>query len=241
MKVMFCFGPDWNVLAGVYGNGTEGCVLFRNIVEWQEWIGIFGRGVLRSGGDWQERNGEVRHGLHWPVEDGQVRFLITNQMAKKPKKVYSFRVPGLFGNLSAEDAAKELEKIRSNHGELRPEYVVEDAKDENSILHDYFDWDDSSAAAKYRAQQARVLINNIKVEVKTTKVFCNVKAFVNVVTDTNKLRTYVPINEVLADNTAYADLLSQAKDDMSSFIDKYNRVSELSGVTKEMLKVLNSK
>lgn len=160
-------------------------------------------------------------------------------MAKKPKKVYSFRVPSLFGNLSAEDAAMELEKIRSNHGELRPEYVVEDAKDENSILHDYFDWDDTSAAAKYRAQQARVLINNIKVEIKTTKISCNVRAFVNVVTSTNKLRTYVPISETLTDDTAYSDLLAQAKDDMQSFIDKYDRVYELNSVKSEMLKILN--
>ena len=162
-------------------------------------------------------------------------------MAKKVQKVYSFRVPGLFGDLSAEDAAKELEKIRSNYGELRPEYVVEDAKDENSILHDYFDWDDTSAAAKYRAQQARILINSIKVEIKTTKIKCNIRAYVNVVTDTNKMRTYVPINEVLADTTAYADLLAQAKEDMTSFVDKYKKINELNGVRIAMLKVLSGK
>ena len=162
-------------------------------------------------------------------------------MAKKAQKVYSFRVPGLFGNLSAEAAAKELEKIRSNHGELRPEYVVEDAKDENSVLHDYFDWDDTSAAAKYRAQQARILINSIKVEIKTTKVNCKIRAFVNVVTDTNKLRTYVPIHEVLTDTTAYADLLAQACEDMNIFIDKYDKIDELNGVKAAMLKVLNGK
>jgi hypothetical protein len=46
---------------------------------------------------------------------------------------------------------EELEEVRhNNNGILIPEKVVEYAEDTNSALHNRFDWDDSSAAYKYR-------------------------------------------------------------------------------------------
>lgn len=159
-------------------------------------------------------------------------------MAKKTKKVYSFKVPGLYGDLSAEDAAKELEKIRKKHGELQPEYVVEEAKNEKSILHGCFCWDDTVAAARYREHQARCLVNNIRVEVKTTKIECNVKAFVNVVQTFGNPRSYVPISVAMANDVAYNDLMQQAKEEMSNFIAKYQQLTELEPVRAVMQKYL---
>jgi len=53
---------------------------------------------------------------------------------------------------------EHLELIRRTHGELRPEAVLEDARNPNSPLHDYFTWDDKEAADQLRLLQARALI-----------------------------------------------------------------------------------
>lgn len=60
------------------------------------------------------------------------------------------------------DAIKSLEK---SSGELLPEDVVKSARDPESPLHAYFEWDDTEAAHKYRMSQARGLIRRLKTEV----------------------------------------------------------------------------
>lgn len=46
-------------------------------------------------------------------------------------------------------------------GELTPEDVLADAKNNNSPLHSFFEWDDSAAAHQHRLNQARGLIRTI--------------------------------------------------------------------------------
>ncbi len=54
---------------------------------------------------------------------------------------------------------EELETIRQNHnGVLFPEDVVEYARDPDTELHKKFDWDNDTAAEKYRIWQARQII-----------------------------------------------------------------------------------
>lgn len=156
------------------------------------------------------------------------------------KKVYSFSVPELFGKMDAEKAAMELDRISQKYGELKPEYVVKESESEDSVLHCYFTWDDGKAASLWRKQQARTLINSIKVEIKHQKVKVSVRAFVNVQEQKSQPRSYIPIEKVIINDIAYKDLLSQAKDDMQSFIVAYAQISELNAVKAEMLKVLNN-
>jgi hypothetical protein len=52
-------------------------------------------------------------------------------------------------------------------GRLTPEAVVEDASNENSPLHELFEWDDSVAAHQFRLHQARMVITSVEVEVRT--------------------------------------------------------------------------
>ena len=59
---------------------------------------------------------------------------------------------------------EELKQIEKKYGELRPEYVVEEAKDKNHPLHNYFDWNNKVAGHKWRVYQARNLILRVKIE-----------------------------------------------------------------------------
>lgn len=58
---------------------------------------------------------------------------------------------------------KRLNQLQEQWSYLTPEIVVEDASDPGSPLHTLFDWDDSSAAHKYRLVQARTLIRRVRI------------------------------------------------------------------------------
>lgn len=156
-------------------------------------------------------------------------------------KKYTFTIPGMFGKLTAEKAAKELERISEEHNhELKPEYVVADAVRKSSPLHKVFEWDDTKAAEKYRLQQARHLMNHIRIEVVNENIECRLSAFVHVKKDEKSQRTYVPLQHVVLNDYAYKDMLEQAKEVMQSFVVTYSQIEEVNAVKAEMLKVLNS-
>jgi len=84
------------------------------------------------------------------------------------------------------DAAKRvgehLENLRQFHkGELTPEDILDDAKHDNSPLHSYFEWSDSSAAQQHRLQQARGLIRSVvAVYVSDDKPAVRQRAYVHI-------------------------------------------------------------
>jgi hypothetical protein len=64
-----------------------------------------------------------------------------------------------------EEAIEAIKELEDRYGRLTPEQVVDEAKDAKSPLHQFFDWDDSSAALSWRIEQARELIRRVKIEV----------------------------------------------------------------------------
>lgn len=78
---------------------------------------------------------------------------------------YAWKIKSLAKDISADKAAKELERIKKVYGVITPEVIVRESKNKDSVLHNYFEWDNDKAAENYRIQQARNLINNITVTV----------------------------------------------------------------------------
>jgi hypothetical protein len=67
-------------------------------------------------------------------------------------------------NVPAEKVYEELNAIKdANDGKLRPNDVIAHAKDENSLIHSWFNWDDTAAAHKYRLMQAGSLIRSLEI------------------------------------------------------------------------------
>lgn len=152
---------------------------------------------------------------------------------------FEFVTPGKYKGLSADDAAAELERIRIKNGELNPKAIVEESRDEKSVLHNYFCWDDAKAAEGYRREQARQLMKNIRVIVTNETITTPIRAFVYVHTEEKPgTRSYYPIHEIVDDEAAYNDLLEQARADMESFVSKYAQLKELANVRQAMLSVL---
>ena len=158
-------------------------------------------------------------------------------MAKKNQVKYEYAVNGLY-KVAAQTAAEELDRIRNKYGALDPEMVVNESRDEDSVLHNIFCWDDTVAAANYRKIQAQGLIRNIRVIVTNKKIDVAVRAYVNVRETPGSYRNYVPTVQAIANETAYNDLLQQSKSEMESFVAKYSQVEELNGVKAEMLKAI---
>lgn len=61
--------------------------------------------------------------------------------------------------------AAELNRLAQIYGtsNLDPKIVLDEASNPDSPLHDYFDWDDTSAARKHRLAQARQLVGTVKI------------------------------------------------------------------------------
>ena len=70
-------------------------------------------------------------------------------------------------------------------------------------------------------------------------VTATVRALVNVSTTDDANRSYIPITEAIHDDEAYKDLLRQAKEEMQSFVTKYQQISELNPVKAKMLEAIN--
>jgi len=152
---------------------------------------------------------------------------------------FTFKTPTLYRGVTADAAVAELERIRKKHGTLKPEIVVEESRNKNAILHRCFQWDDAKAAELYRNEQARKLIINIVTTSENESVKCRVRYFMNVGTSENYNRSYIPVTEAIVDDTAYKDLLGQARADMERFIDKYTQIEELGFVKRSMLRTID--
>lgn len=147
--------------------------------------------------------------------------------------MYSYTIQGIY-KIPAEVAGKELERIREKYGTLEAEKVVEESKDDSSVLHSIFEWDEKKAADSWRVNQAKALIRSIVVNVEREEIKCKVRAFVSVSNAPGEKATYVPIND--ASNNEYAKwyLMNCAKHDMECFTSKYRTLSELGEIISQM-------
>ena len=135
-----------------------------------------------------------------------------------------------------EAITQELERISNlNGGILKPEHVVEHAKDPQNPLHSQFQWDDSKAAHEYRLWQARQLIRVTVSTIKNTetveRVWVNLKS--ERATESHGYRKLV---SVLNDEELRKKLIQQSIEDMEYFQQKYQRLTELSEVFESMTK-----
>ena len=93
--------------------------------------------------------------------------------------------------------AEELKKIQDADGRLTPDAVIEAAQDENHPLHDRFDWNDSTAAHNWRRQQARQLIQSVKIEYQSDDRIIAAPVYVRDMTVENGEQGYIDAARLL--------------------------------------------
>lgn len=152
--------------------------------------------------------------------------------------IYQWKLPNLY-NIPAQEAGTEIEHCKNNDGFITPEAVVEKAKPETSVIHGCFEWNDQSAAQRYRLHQAGELIRSI---ITVTVGEENgqpaaVRAFVNIKGDSE--RGYKLIHSVVNNHDEYGYLLECAKKELAIFRQKYSTLIELRGVMTAIQEVNN--
>ena len=123
-----------------------------------------------------------------------------------------------------EEAYKELMTL----DEITSENVVALAKNENSVIHDEFEWDNEIAGDKWRNHQARQLICNLVIEVEQPEKKEPVE--VRVLHTTKERHDYKPLQFFMTHEDERQKLLRQAYADLEAFKRKYYTLSELKPV-----------
>lgn len=176
----------------------------------------------------------VRQGLAGVARCGEASFGIAvygggkDQQAWSQKGennlVYQFKIPGIFP-VDAQAAGEELHRIYEDKGCLEPKDVVEESRPVEAPLHDCFDWNDETAAEKYREVQAGQIIRSVVVvREEEQRLPVEVRAFVNV------QKTYHPIEVVVNSEEQMLELLNTALSELKAFERKYSNLKQLSAL-----------
>ena len=119
---------------------------------------------------------------------------------------------------------------RRNDGLLTPSAVIEEARDENSVLHGAFTWDDTEAAAKWRIYEAQKLIRDCRITIEVGEEMVETYTFVGLSTDRNnsaKDNPYRLAQDVAASPNLTAIAENDAKEQLRSVKKRYGHISSL--------------
>jgi hypothetical protein len=127
---------------------------------------------------------------------------------------------------------KLLTGIAQKHGGvLLVDHVLNEARDESSVLHKHFEWDDTEAAENYRRYQARVLIQRCRITlVDSTPT--QIRAFVSLPDDRENGGGYRLTTEVLDSASMREELLHDIRLTIARWTQKLH---VLDSVTADLL------
>ena len=114
------------------------------------------------------------------------------------KKNYKWKIESFSKKIDANKVVDELNRIESKNGLLNPISILNEARNENSILHPLFEWDNNKAAEQYRLQQARNIINNIEIIIVSDSENFKIPVY-EIITDMNNNRCYKHIQSLSFD------------------------------------------
>jgi hypothetical protein len=139
--------------------------------------------------------------------------------------IYQWK-PGSHVALDAQSVGDELERIRVHqNGRIESEDVVREARDDASPLHPAFDWNDATAAEKYRVEQAKYLIRSIEVVIeRSDEEPVPIRAFVSVKRDED--RSYTSTVHALSDPVLRAQIVEQAFKELEAWRQRHAELTE---------------
>ena len=203
-------------------------------MEGQHWNAEDRRGEARNGREGQQRQGRVSTGQvsHGAQRAGwQRKFLKGFKMA-----VYEWvrDISKASRAIDCQVAGEEIERIKSeNGGSVTKRQLWESQKDSDSVLHDFFTWDNEVAADKYRDCEARDLIRNIKVVYVNDKgEEAKVRAFSSVKGESYPSRVFVQTLSAMESEGTRAEILQQAYDGLVAWRNKWSELCNASEFCK---------
>ena len=127
-----------------------------------------------------------------------------------------------------------LAKLHAKHGQLTPALVVKDAKRADSPLHDYFEWDDTVAAAQWREEQARQLVRSVRVTIETDTVTVKTVAYVRDPKCAADEQGYVSVESLRDDKEAARQALAYECNRATALLDRSRSLALPLGLAAEV-------
>lgn len=124
------------------------------------------------------------------------------------------------------DAQKVADEILAIGKSATTAQILDKARDEKTELHKCFDWNDESAAEKWRLHQARNIVCSLVIKEKRDGPAQEVRVFYK----TDAESGYKPTVLIMQDKDEYRKLLERALAELNSFRAKYKSLTELDGV-----------
>lgn len=147
-------------------------------------------------------------------------------------------VAGKLSEKQSKIIASELRKIEAEFSIITPKLVVSRASDKRSPLHSYFEWDNTTAAERYREWQARSLIMKVYVVPFDNPDSEPVRAFVNIKSDEDdelvEDQGYVWTAGLESRPTYQAQVVEYAAMQLRLWRKKFGGFKEFFGVIKEI-------
>jgi hypothetical protein len=130
----------------------------------------------------------------------------------------------------ADNMQLELQRIMDKNpdGLLKTEEIVDAARDEDSPLHPYFNWDDKDAADRFRLEQAKQLVNHFTIYSEDLEV--QVKAFSSLDSDRILGGGYRWAANVMEKKDLRAEMIRTVLLELTRIQNRYKEVEELSNV-----------
>jgi hypothetical protein len=128
----------------------------------------------------------------------------------------------------ANTVGAHIEMLREKFkGELTPEDILADARNDNSPLHSFFEWDDTAAAEQYRLQQARGLIRSVvAIYVRPDKPAVRQKAYVHIAQ--GETSHYREVSQAMSVKSTRDIVLKTAWREFSAWRNRYRDLQEFS-------------
>jgi len=132
----------------------------------------------------------------------------------------------------------ELNLLAKKHkGHLTPEIVIQAAKDPESALHGEFTWDDAEAAHRYRLVQARALIRNATLLVKTGETRTILPAFVRDPDKPHREQGYISTVKVKSDEETVHAVLTEEFARAASILARARKLAAYFGMEDDVAEV----
>lgn len=145
--------------------------------------------------------------------------------ATETKPVFA-AVGGPFTDEDAQVIGPVFLQLERDNDEVTKETVLSEARRRSSPLHRYFEWDDTTAAEKYRLEQASLILRSITVAVVSGGEIVQTRLMVNVHGD-NGARVYKSVNAVMANDGECAQLIEEAREDFLKLRAKYDQYRKI--------------
>lgn len=153
--------------------------------------------------------------------------------------VYQFKTVSHI-KANAQATGELCERLENTVG-LTPKTLLDASRDENSLLHNEFEWQDDVAAEKYREHQAGQIIRSLII-VSEKEESSPIRAFCSIITDSE--REYKSIETIINKPDLYDQLLQSAFNELKAFKQKYETLSnseELQNLFNEIDHIIKRK